>query len=145
MLIQKNLKNLKTANLQAIITTYISSSSVFMMNKKPNGTKKHTKVPSQKVTRRLKSSSSSASPPPPPPPPPFSDGLVQICVTFTMVFRQNSSMHFPLSSAPAHHFFSSFEVSWGGLNCSLKNYGFLCDAIFVFTCTHAHKSLSNEM
>jgi len=30
-----------------------------------------------------------------------SDGLVQICMTFTMVFAQNSSI-FPLSSAPAH-------------------------------------------
>jgi len=28
---------------------------------------------------------------------------------------------------------------------SLKNYGFLYDAIFFFTCTHAHKSLSNKM
>jgi len=39
--------------------------------------------------------------------------------------------------------FHRFEVSRGDSNYSLKNYGFLY-AIF-FTCTHAHKSLSNEM
>ena len=53
--------------------------------------------------------------------------------------------HFPLSSAPAHQFFYSFEVSRGSSNWSLKNYGFICNAIFFFTCTHAHKALSNEM
>jgi len=41
--------------------------------------------------------------------------------------------------------YSLFEVMRGDSNRSLKNYGFLCDAIFFFTCTHAFKSLSNEM
>ena len=41
--------------------------------------------------------------------------------------------------------FSRFEVTRGDSNRSLKNYGFLYDAIFFFPCTHAHKSLSNEM
>jgi len=44
--------------------------------------------------------------------------------------------HFPLSSAPLLSY--RFEVSQSGLNCSLKNYGFLCDAIYFFKCTHAH-------
>jgi len=38
----------------------------------------------------------------------------------------------------------SFEVSRGTSNQSLKKYGFICDAIF-FTCTHVHKSPSNEV
>ena len=38
-----------------------------------------------------------------------------------------------------------FKVAQGDSNRSLKNYGFLYDAIFLFTCTHAHKSLSTEM
>ena len=36
-----------------------------------------------------------------------------------------------------------FTLSRGALNWSLKNYGFICVAIF-FSCTHAYKSLSNE-
>ena len=39
--------------------------------------------------------------------------------------------HFPLSSAPVHRFFSRFEVTRGDSNRSLKNYGFLYDAIFL--------------
>ena len=40
---------------------------------------------------------------------------------------------------------SDFEVSWGwgGSKWSLKNYGFICDAIF-FTCSHMQRALSNE-
>jgi len=50
--------------------------------------------------------------------------------------------HFTPSSAPADCFSFNFVVSQGGLNQSLKNYGFIRDAIF--TCTHVHQSLSNE-
>jgi len=45
--------------------------------------------------------------------------------------------HFLLSCAPAHHFFYRFEVLQDGSNCSLKNYGFLCNTIFflhVYAC-----------
>jgi len=43
-----------------------------------------------------------------------------------------------ISSSLCHN----FEVSQGGSNQLLKNYGFICYTIF-FTCTHVHKALSN--
>ena len=60
-----------------------------------------------------------------------------LCDFFTMVSHKTAA--FSLSSASAHHFFSRFEVSWGDSNHSLKNYGFLCNAIFsscVNMCTN---------
>jgi len=43
-----------------------------------------------------------------------SDGLVQSCMTLSQWFHTNSKQqHFTLSSAPAHCFFHSFEVSQG--------------------------------
>ena len=39
-----------------------------------------------------------------------------------------------LSRAPAHLFFHNFEVSQDGSNQSLKNYGFIWDAIFFTLC-----------
>ena len=48
--------------------------------------------------------------------------------SFMMVFTQNSSISTEQCTRPS--FFSRFEVSGGGSNRSLKNYGFLSDAIF---------------
>ena len=50
-----------------------------------------------------------------------------------------------LVETDADRFFSRFEVPRGDSNSLLKNYGFLYDDIFFFMCTHAHKSLSDEM
>ena len=55
--------------------------------------------------------------------------------SFMMVFAQNSSLfHWAVYQSIA---FFKFEVTpWGDSNCSLKNYGFLYDAIFlhVYVC-----------
>ena len=48
--------------------------------------------------------------------------------SFTMVFAQNSSIFTEQCTSPL--LFSRFEVAQGDLNRSLKNYGFLYDAIF---------------
>jgi len=55
--------------------------------------------------------------------------------SFTMVFAQNSSILYWAVHQPS--LFHNFEVSRGGLNWSLKNYGFICDAIFLnlYACT----------
>jgi len=45
--------------------------------------------------------------------------------------------YFTLSS------FQNFGVPQGSSNQSLKNYGFICDAIF-FTCMHARQVLNSE-
>jgi len=63
--------------------------------------------------------------------------------SFRMVFSQSSSIFHRAVHQPIAYF--QVSSSRGGSNRSLKNYGFLCDAIFFFTCTHVHKSLSNEM
>jgi len=42
-------------------------------------------------------------------------------------------------SAPAHHFFTTSM----GSNQSLKNYGFICNAIF-FSCMHVHKDKNSN-
>ena len=45
-----------------------------------------------------------------------------------MVFAQNSSiLHWAVHQPIAFH---NFEISWGSLNRSLNNYGFISDAIF---------------
>ena len=41
-------------NLEVFITMYRSSSSAFMMNSMPSGTKKHRKVQKQKIARQPK-------------------------------------------------------------------------------------------
>jgi len=87
------------------------------MKNTPVVLKSIAKVPNQKVTKRPKCFSSS-------------DGLVQICVTHGFRTKQQ---HFSLTSALAM-LFSRFEVTQGDSNRSLKNYGFLYDAI-VFTCS----------
>ena len=67
----------------------------------------------------------------------FSDGLVQICDSFTMVSTQNNRVfHWAVYQPIA---FSRFEVTRGDSNRSRKNYGFLYDAIFssrVRMCTN---------
>jgi len=70
-----------------------------MPNNTPSGAKSITKVPNQKVARRPKCCCCSSS---------SSDGLVQICVSFTMVFAQKKQ-HFSLSSAPAHRYFPGLK------------------------------------
>ena len=70
-----------------------------------------------------------------------------LCVFF--FFRQASSklclikQAFYTEQCTNPLLFHNFEVSLGGSNQSLKNYGFICDAICL-TCT-VHKALSNEM
>ena len=57
--------------------------------------------------------------------------------SFTMVFAQNSSIFTEQCTSPS--LFSRFEVTRGNSNRSLKNYGFLYDAIFsshVRMCTN---------
>jgi len=88
-----------------------------MMNNMPGGMKKHHE--SNEPARKLPDGQNVS--------------LVQNYDSFMMVFAQNSSnlhraVHQPIT-------FFNFEVSHGGLNQSLKNYGFIRDAIF--TCTHA--------
>ena len=66
-------------------------------------------------------------------------GLVQICVTLSRWFSHKTA-----EQCTSPSLFQRFEVTRGNSNYSLKNYGFLYDAIF-FACMHAHKSLSNEI
>jgi len=51
-----------------------------------------------------------------------------LCDFFTMVSHKAAA--FSPSSASAHHFFPGLKSHGGDSNRSLKNYGFLCDAIF---------------
>ena len=68
---------------------------------------------------------------------PSSKGLVQNCMTFMMVFVQNSSIYTEQCISPS--IFHNFEVSQGSSNHSLNSHGFISDANFK-TCMHAHKS-----
>ena len=88
------------------------------------------KVPNQKVARQPKCFSSS-------------DGLVQICMTFTMVFTQNSSVfhwavHQPIAFIQVWSLTRWFEPLTKQLWLPLRRH-------FFFTCTRAHKSLSNDI
>ena len=87
----------------------------------PVALKSIAKVPNHKVTRRPKcfSSSSSSS----------SDELVQICVTLSRWFSHKTAAFFT-EQCTSPSLFSRFEVTRGDSNRPLKNYGFLCDAIF---------------
>ena len=91
-----------------------------------------TKVPNQKVSRRPKSFSSVF----------FRLASSNLCDCFTMVLAQTAAFYTEQCTSPS--LFQNFEVSRGGLNQWLKNYGFIYNALF-FTCMHAHKSLGNEM
>ena len=105
------------------------SSSVFIINNTPSGAKKHRE--STKPESHLKAK----------------------CFSFFFLFRLASSMLYARSFFCAnssilhwavHQLIAfSLEVSQGGSNWSLKNYGFICNTIF-FTCMHAYKSLSNK-
>ena len=67
------------------------------------------------------------------------DGSSKLRDSFTLVFARNSSiLHWAL-----HQPITFAQVSRGSSNRSMKNYGFISDAIFK-NCMHAHKSLSNE-
>jgi len=70
-----------------------------------------------------------------------SDGLVQNCMTLSWWFSHKPATFYTECTSPL--LFHNFEVSHGGSNQSLKNCGFIGDAIF-FTCMHAHKPLSNK-
>ena len=106
------------------------------MNNALSGTKSITKVPNQKVTRWTKCFF-------------FSFILLlfllllllQIHMTLSQWFLHKAAA-FSTEQCTSPSLSYRFEVSWGGLNHSLKNYGFLCNSIFFFTCMHAHKSLS---
>ena len=111
-----------------------------MTNNTPIGTKKHresTKPESHQMPKMfflllllLQSSSS--------------DRLVQICVTLSWWFSHKTEAFSTEQCTSLLVYFYRFEVLRGGSNCSPKNYGFLCDAIFFFTCMNAHKSLSHQ-
>jgi len=96
---------------------YCSSLSVFMMNNMPSGIKKHRESTEPESLQMDK----------------FKIVTFHDCCC-------TKEQHFILNSAPP--LFHKFEVSWGSSNQLLKNYGFICSTIF-FSCTHAHKSLSN--
>ena len=120
---------------------YHSSLNVFTMNNMPGGMKKHcesNKPESRQMAKNISSSSSSSSFP-------SSDMLVQNNKYYmTLSWRLlHKTAAFYTEQCTSPSFFSfNFEVSQGGLNQSLKNYGFIRDAIF--TCTYVHQSLSNE-
>ena len=58
-----------------------------------------------------------------------SDGLVQICVTLSRGFSHKTAAFFT-EQCTSSSLFSMFEVTRGDSNRSLKNHGFLYDAIF---------------
>jgi len=90
-----------------------------MTNNTPSGAKKHresTEPDGQNVF--LPSSSSVSS----------SDWLVQICMTSRWFLHKTAA--FFTEQCTSSSLFSRFEVTRGHLNRSLKNYGFLYDAIF---------------
>ena len=99
-----------------------------MTKNTPSGAKKHregTEQESHQMAKMFFSSSSSSSS--------SSDGLVQIHVTLSWRFSHKTAAFFT-ERCTSPSLFSSFEVTWGDSNCSLKNYGFLYDAIFS-SCT----------
>ena len=127
----KYLKISKTANLQAVKTTYCSSLSVFTVNNIPSGAKKHcesTEPESRQMAIMFffhflfffflffffffffRQASSN------------------LCDSITMIFTQNSSIfHWAVHQPIALY---RFEVSLGGSNCSLKNHSFQCNFFF---------------
>jgi len=63
-------------------------------------------------------------------------------VTLLLLFSHKTAT-FYTKKCTSPLLFHDFKVSLGCSNPSLKNYGFIYNTIF-FTCTHAHKTLSNE-
>jgi len=140
----KFLKISKQQTYKPLLTPYRSFSSVFMTNNTASGAKSIAKVPNQKVARGPKSFSSSSSS--------FfqassasssSDGLVQICVTLSRWLSHKTAALFTKQCTSSSFFHVRSHTR--RFNRSLKNYGFIYDAIFFFACTHAYKSPSNEM
>ena len=92
-----------------------------MTNNTPGGAKKHrksTEPESHKTAKMVFFLSSSSS-----------DRLVQMCVTLSQWFLHKTEAFFTEQCINSS-LFSRFEVTRGDSNCSLKNYGFLYDAIF---------------
>ena len=112
----KNLSKSQSNKLTRFITMYHSSSSIFIANKIHSGTKYIAKEPYQKVTKWPKSSSS-----------------VHFFKTF---FASYTEQWTPIT-------FSQLRSLTKRLKPVTQNYGFIYDTIF-FTCTHVHKTLSNE-
>ena len=65
-----------------------------------------------------------------------SDGLVQSCMTLSRWFSHKTATFFT-EQCTSPSLFSRFEVTRGNLKRSLKNYGFLYDAIFS-SCVRMH-------
>jgi len=63
---------------------------------------------------------------------PSSDRLVQICTTLSGWFSHKTAA-FSTEQCISRCFFTGLK--------SLKNYGFICNTIFFFMCTHEHKSI----
>jgi len=118
---------------------YCSSLSVIIMNNMPTGMKKHCKstepesCQTAKMFFHLSSSSSSSS----------SDWLVHNYVTLSQWFSHKTASIY-IEQCTSLSLFHNFEVSGDSLNWTLKNYGFISDAIFNLKLTHSQKSLSNE-
>jgi len=119
-------------NLQAFITTYCSSSSVFMSNNMLSGTIKHresTRTESRQTARM------------------FSFPLLLLLRASSKlhdyVFHNGfhtKQQHFTLSSAPAHRFSHLWNLTRCFKPVTEELYSFICDTIF-FTCMHAQESL----
>ena len=94
-----------------------------MTKNTPNGAKKHresTEPESRQTAKMFFFLSSSSS---------SSDGLIQICVTLSRWFSHKTAAFFT-EQCTSPSLFSGFEVTRGDSNRSLKNYGFLYDAIY---------------
>ena len=104
-----------------------------MMNNTPSGAKKHREsTKPEKVTRPPNVSLSSSS-----------DGLVQICVTLSRWFSHKTAAFFT-EQCTSSSLSSRFEVTRGDSDLLTEKLWLPLWRHFFFTCTHAHKSLSNE-
>jgi len=132
MTIQKKSQNLKNGRLISLYNNVPFIFECFHDEQHPVVLKGIAKLLNQKVTRWPKCFSfffllSSSS-----------DGLVQVCVTLSRWFS-HKTVEFFTEQCTGPSLFSRFEVLRGDSNRSLKNYGFLCDAIFssrVRMCTN---------
>ena len=121
------------------MTTYCSSSSVFMTNKTPNGTRKHHENTQPNSSKRPSCYSSSSS---------FfltSDGPAQYRINLSRWFTHETAA-FYTEQCMTPLLFYNFEVSQGVRSHSLKHYGFQFGTPFsLFVLTHAQlRSLSND-
>ena len=96
------------------------SSSVFIINNTPSGAKKASRKYQTRKSPESQNASLSSS---------YSDWLVQCCMHDH--FCANSSiLHWAVHQLIAF----SLEVSQGGSNWSLKNYGFISNTVFFTSC-----------